>query len=179
MEGRGGDTDGPASLSLSLERLLDRALLSGDLGLLLGGLTDLLSASFAFSFLESLLLLSLERLLDRLLLFGLLFSKGERLLDFLLDLGSLGERLLLLSLSLWPLGGELLLLERFLCLFLAGDLLLEREERFGDLDITGGTVFGSSKLGEEERSIKTNSAGSHFFVKSVMRERSEVDAHLF
>lgn len=124
----GGDTEG--STFLSLERLFDRFLFSGDLLLLLvfGGLTDL-SRLLSLS-------LSLERLGDLLLRFALLFTNGERLLDFFLRFTSFGERLLLLSLLCFP-GGERLLDFFLRCFFFtaAGDLLLEREDRLGDLGI--------------------------------------------
>ncbi len=117
----GGDTE---IRFLSLEWLLDFLLLS-DL-LFLWGLTD---------FLSLLLSPSLDLLLDLLLLcFSL--SEGERLLDLFFDLDSLGERVLFLSLSLSLLPrlveGEWLLFRDF---FLTGDLLLDREDLLGDLDI--------------------------------------------
>jgi len=149
-------------IDLLLGGLID--LLEG--GLIIGGLTDRLSlllsllSSFSllssllssFSLLLSLVLLSsrsflsprsLERLLDRLLFFDLVLSKGERLLDRFLDLDSLGDLLrrdLSLSLLLCPLGGDGLLdfLRRF---FLGGDLLLEREDRLGDLAMGSTNPF--------------------------------------
>ena len=182
----GGDTEGPASTTLfscSLERLLERRLLSGDLPLLLGGLMDLLLGGLTdlLSFSLSLFALSrsLERLLDRLLLFTLLLSTGERLLDFLLGLDSFGDLLLFLSFSLWPLGEWLL--ERFLCFFLGGDLLLEREERLGDLDIAVRYVKAKvetlNNRWVEEKPAPKQTAGQlscHFFFCMGMRKRSKV-----
>lgn len=131
----GGDTEGrcwATFLSRSREQLADRFRLSGDLALFLEPDTDLF---LSLSYLSP---LSLERLLDFLLFFDLFFTTGERLLDLFSSFNSFGERLLRLflcfSLLSGLLGGEWLF-DLFLCFFRGGDLLLEREDLLGDLDM--------------------------------------------